>query len=935
MRARGTRFGSAIAALSVGLALSCASWRWPMPGDTGIRTLVFDMWDVRCPSGLRVIFERTPGARIAGVTTLVGAGSLQDPPGREGLAHLVEHLAFRTSRGAEQAALDTRLVAMGASYNATTAFDRTLYTAFVPHQSLRALLVAEGERLLQPLAGVDDVIFGVERDVVRNELREHYETNFMRETFNATRRAVFPPGHAYRRPIIGTHGSLTALTLEDASAFVKAHYRPEAMTMVVVGDMDRKDAEKLLREALPPELYGDDRRPRGVAPRPASPAGEPPVTASGPLLRARASVAGPELWIAWSTPGGYQVDRSTSEMWAWLADNNFHWGRLDDTDISSVDFFVSPSSLVSLFICRVRLVDGKHPEESLRQVVDALPWIGGDEIYPEQRFQGLRLGFLRRMALETESARSRSEELAEYAHFTGDLNAFGAQVEAIKAVNPGVAQTFARRYLGRERARAVLIEPLGGALAAAEPVPLAARFVDDARYPPIPPVTLDGLAKVRPLAGLHTVKLKNGLEVIILKRPGAAVVTASLGFHGGRSSARPGVARTALENIELNWEESPSAFGIGFSMSAGLELSTLTMYAGARNVPRALDMMSFLVRSYDLEWPSEKFQTVKLPLLRRQQISKGERAFFETLYVGHGYGSYATPDQIAGLKRAELQRWLDQTLVPANAALVVVGDIDPLEAEAAARDAFGGWSSSGVKIAAPPPAQRKGTAPPAPGAPGSGKWTMVISNSPGATQTELKLACLLPPGDARSKAVYEIAADLVGSVLERRLRQQVGATYGVHVYASVLRGGTSVLLGESVIDNARLPLAMNTLRRFWIRTEKHSIDADHVRRIRDGRAVASALGAETSATIAATLLDSWNRGWPLDWLDRAPSDLVGVQPAEVEATLRSCAQDLVLLLTGDEKVIKASWTAGPEEAAPPPPKAPSPAAAPTPDAAAR
>jgi zinc protease len=92
--------------VAAALAISCAAL--PFRGESGIRPLSFDLWDVHCPSGLRVIVERAPGSQVAGVTTVVGAGSRQDPPGREGLAHLVEHLTFRAQAG-DQAPLAYRL----------------------------------------------------------------------------------------------------------------------------------------------------------------------------------------------------------------------------------------------------------------------------------------------------------------------------------------------------------------------------------------------------------------------------------------------------------------------------------------------------------------------------------------------------------------------------------------------------------------------------------------------------------------------------------------------------------------------------------------------------------------------------------------------------------------------------------------------------------
>src|SRR5258708_12918374 len=104
----------------VALGVSCAGV--PQRGDTGMRAFGFDLWDVHCPSGLRVIFERAPGAATAAVAVVVGAGAVDDPPGKEGLAHLVEHLTFR-AHGPGEGALWPPLSSLAASFNPSTHFD--------------------------------------------------------------------------------------------------------------------------------------------------------------------------------------------------------------------------------------------------------------------------------------------------------------------------------------------------------------------------------------------------------------------------------------------------------------------------------------------------------------------------------------------------------------------------------------------------------------------------------------------------------------------------------------------------------------------------------------------------------------------------------------------------------------------------------------------
>ena len=640
------RWARGVAALSAALVASCAAR--PFQGDTGIRPFAFNLWDVHCPSGLRVVFERTPGSPVAGVTTLVGVGARQDPPGREGLAHLVEHLAFR-AHGPDKQPMKVRLWQIGASYNAMTGFESTTYVSTLPRQNLSALLRVEAERLLNPLAGVDEATFAVERDVVRNEHRLHHETAMWSEAATSLSKAVFRPDHPYSRSVSGTHASLSALTLDDARRYVAQNYRPADMTMVVFGDIDLKGAEEYIRKVLPPALYGDPAHRVAVHAAEPAPAGAPPPPAAPKQLPAtQVPVVTPEVWIGWSLPGGYGANRFAAELWGVLANSNFHWGEVDDTDVSSVDFFVMPDLLASTFVCRIRLLEGTHPEESMKKVMAELPWAGGDELFLKQRFEAIKLIALRELAAVAESAAGRSQVRAHYVHFGGGLAAFGAAIESVKSVDAGSARRFATSYLGADRARAILLQPTAKDARPPTPIPAAQDIETLVATTPLPPTTLRDLAGVRHLDGLRAAKLPNGMDLIVLRRPGASVVTATLAFHGGDAAAGPGVADAGSEALQFHYEESPGGFGIGLGFWSDRDRSGATVRAGAGNLARALDMLSFAIRSYDVEWPSSKFAKTKQPLLRRLDASaeaRSARAFRGALLGGHPYGESPTADQ--------------------------------------------------------------------------------------------------------------------------------------------------------------------------------------------------------------------------------------------------------------------------------------------------
>ncbi|HEY3237083.1 MAG TPA: insulinase family protein, partial [Polyangiaceae bacterium] len=80
------------------IALGGACLRTAKYGPSGADVVRFDTSQRTLPSGLRVVIENDRSSGLAGVVLTVGSGAADDPPGREGLAHLVEHLVFRSSR---------------------------------------------------------------------------------------------------------------------------------------------------------------------------------------------------------------------------------------------------------------------------------------------------------------------------------------------------------------------------------------------------------------------------------------------------------------------------------------------------------------------------------------------------------------------------------------------------------------------------------------------------------------------------------------------------------------------------------------------------------------------------------------------------------------------------------------------------------------------
>src|SRR5215831_18570055 len=114
------------------VSFSCASTsapshELPKPGEVKIRPFQFRMRDIREPSGLRVLVQEDKSVGAVAVVMVVGVGSTGDAPGKEGLAHVVEHLTFRARPTGSMSMWIMLARAGAADLNASTSFDRTTY----------------------------------------------------------------------------------------------------------------------------------------------------------------------------------------------------------------------------------------------------------------------------------------------------------------------------------------------------------------------------------------------------------------------------------------------------------------------------------------------------------------------------------------------------------------------------------------------------------------------------------------------------------------------------------------------------------------------------------------------------------------------------------------------------------------------------------------
>lgn len=886
-----------------------------------MRNIQFPLQDIRFPSGLRVIAERDDRMPLVAVTLVVGAGSSSDPPGKEGLAHYIEHLAFR-SRPFGKLTLRQLLERAGAGQgNAATGLDTTTYHELVPVQALPEVLRLEGARMLAPVARIEPDTLTAELSVVRSELRLRSETFASGDIFSTIQSLLFPPAHPYARPLGGTHESLSNLSAADVEAFLKTHYRPSNMTLALAGNIDLDKIEALLKASLPPELLAASESPKKHHLLPPQ-APEPPAPLPSPLVRKEGAVATPELWIAWSLPRAFDAEEYLLHVLQSSLTAAMSGVDREDDDLVEVNVGMLKGTEASILYCRAVLRAGSNPEASKEAVLSRVlsVWQPGNlrqNQIAQIAFDGRKRSVLIHKVLEAEDIEERAAARAKSAHFSDDAGLYSRALQNISNLDRDRLLAFATKYLPRARARAAVFFPPQTGATPPSLSPITSPDLLEKDFPPLG-LSVDRLRAAAPTPNVTAYRqftLANGLEVIIGKRDGLPITSVGLLFQGGVCDTdRPGTPAAAVAAMEMAFPKNrrhgnPSDFGGHWSDSYSPFALQYGITGSSGNTAIMLAMLAERVRSLEIDsgaW--ERFKRDYIPYLYRRERKPehvADQAFNAALFGNHAYGCKVTAKAIDDVSLSDARAWLSASIVPERAVLAVVGELDPDEVASAVEAELSDWEASGTKVSAPFPesVQADPKATPA----------VLLTHRPGATQHQLHFGCVLPPARKSSEDVrHDVLAKVLGSRLEQALREQLGLTYGMHAEAWVLRGHTATLRVNGAVEAGQLEVSLRVLKETLSQLGEAPVPANElawtklrVAQDNSGRYLAN-------SSIVSRLLVTRNTGFPMDRIDTFAAELSEVEAEAIQKAAKACLSGRsVVSIVGDEasarEALKAGW----------------------------
>jgi predicted Zn-dependent peptidase len=187
-------------------------------------------------NGLTIVSHGRPEVETVSLGLWIGAGSRCESPAEHGVAHFLEHMAFKGTARRTALQIAEEIEAVGGDLNAATGVDTTAYYARVLRADVGLALDLLSDIILFPR--FDSVEFGREREVILQEIAASFDSP-EDMVFDLAQELAFPD-QSLGRPILGTPKSVKSFRPAHLSAYLAAHYRASDLVLAAAGAVDHE-----------------------------------------------------------------------------------------------------------------------------------------------------------------------------------------------------------------------------------------------------------------------------------------------------------------------------------------------------------------------------------------------------------------------------------------------------------------------------------------------------------------------------------------------------------------------------------------------------------------------------------------------------------------------------------------------------------------------
>ena len=186
------------------------------------------------PNGFRIVTEHMPGLQSASVGIWVTAGGRHERAEQNGIAHFLEHMAFKGTKKRSALRIAEEIEDVGGYINAYTSKEMTAYYARVLSADVGLALDVISDIVLNPV--FDEREIEVERHVILQEIGQSLDTPDD-IIFDWLQEASYPD-QPFGRTILGPSERVSNFNREDLTRFVAEHYGPDQMILAAAGGVD-------------------------------------------------------------------------------------------------------------------------------------------------------------------------------------------------------------------------------------------------------------------------------------------------------------------------------------------------------------------------------------------------------------------------------------------------------------------------------------------------------------------------------------------------------------------------------------------------------------------------------------------------------------------------------------------------------------------------
>jgi zinc protease len=712
------------------------------------------------PNGLRIVVLAEPNASEVAITMRYGVGDADDPIGREGLAHLVEHVMFEPVLER----LETRALA----FNGYTTHDSTLYVEHAAPDQLSAMLGIEADRIRATCDAVSAAAFERQREVVSNELRERADDDAIR---SALATAVFGTGHPFAR--VSSAATVAAITREQVCAFVAQHYAPSNAVLVVSGDTTLAEVRPLVEAA-----FADVPR-REVEVTKLAPAGGPHQ------VQLEAPVDREWVLLAWPMPAD-PARRAQLLAVAGMATTiiQAHLNGVAGT----LELGAGSAKMLAIAVSPRETSPDDALANAKHDLTHTNSWFGSGlyehaanrAIY--QYVSALDRGDDRDVALADEVAAGRRVDVI-------------APLDALRAMSRDQAHDLIGRALDPDAATIVRLHPDKGATHASSS--LVSTFREQRpRHPEDPaaahaPLVLPAVEN--PLVEVRRYTLANGLNVVLAPLGTMPIVDVRLVFPTGTAddpAGKLGLAELAADALDAKSDPDTLRFiqaGGSVDVDAAFDHTAFVASGLAGQLDTMLQGLDGMVREGGYESAGEAVEWLNASVTAKRPERVAEDAWRAAIYgPRHPYVRAGRWDHADKLTNDDLVRFRATHYVPGGATLIVTGNFDRGDAERWIAYYFADWhgaasSHQGPAIHLDP---------------------FVFAQTREGTQLQIRAAFAAPADPATARVVAEMLDEASADV-----RDELAASYGVHAALVEQRLGSRILLTGAVDANRAADVA--------------------------------------------------------------------------------------------------------------------------------